>query len=218
MTVCIFAKEPRAGHVKTRLAASVGDAVAAQLAAAFLEDTVALVRALEIPFVIAWSGDEAAAPGGTHVWPQGDGDLGERLERVLGRALTCSGWAIALGADSPGLPARNLHAAVNALQTHDAVVGPTVDGGYYLLGLTRLEPALLAGLPWSTAVTRASTIERLSARGYRTAILKTWFDLDDGRDLKRLTSLLRRNVVRADETARLLGIDLPRGATHTKRA
>ena len=218
MTVCIFAKEPRAGHVKTRLAASVGDVAAVQLAAAFLRDTVALVRSLDIPFVIAWSGDPEAAPRDTEVWPQGEGDLGERLERVFGRALTRSDWAIALGADSPGLPARNLLAGVEALHTQDAVVGPTVDGGYYLLGLTRLEPALFARVPWSTPLTRVRTIERLSARGYRLATLKTWFDVDDGRDLKRLTSMLRRQVVRAAETAQVLGIDAPSVNVFARRA
>jgi rSAM/selenodomain-associated transferase 1 len=218
MTVCIFAKEPLVGRVKTRLAASVGDLAAVQLAAAFLRDSVALVRALEIPFVIAWSGDPEAAPRDTECWPQGEGDLGERLERVFGRALTRSGWAIALGADSPGLPARNLLAGVEALRTHDAVVGPTIDGGYYLLGLTRLAPALLAGVPWSTASTRARTVERLSGRGYRVATLKTWFDVDDGRDLNRLASMLGRRIVRADETARVLGIDVPRLEVAARRA
>jgi rSAM/selenodomain-associated transferase 1 len=218
MTVCIFAKEPLAGQVKTRLAVSTGTIAAAQLAAAFLRDTVALVRPLEIPFVVAWSGQPDAAPRDNEVWPQGEGDLGDRLERVLSRALTRSGWAIALGADSPGLPARNLLAGVEALRSHDAVVGPTRDGGYYLLGLTRLEPGLLAGVPWSTASTRLSTVERLGARGYRLATLKTWFDVDDGRDLERLTSMLRRHVVCADETARVLGIDDRRSDVTASRA
>jgi rSAM/selenodomain-associated transferase 1 len=207
MTVCIFAKEPLAGHVKTRLAASIGELAAAQLAAAFLRDTLALVRALGLPVVVAWSGEPQAAPRDTEVWQQGEGCLGERLERVLGRALTRSGWAIALGADSPGLPARNLQAGVEALRTHDAVVGPCRDGGYYLLGLTRLEPALLRGVPWSTAVTRVRTLERLRARHYCVAILKTWFDVDEGRDLKRLTALLRRRVVCAEETSRVLCLE-----------
>jgi rSAM/selenodomain-associated transferase 1 len=218
MTVCIFAKEPLAGHVKTRLAVSIGDLAAMQLAAAFLRDTVALVRALEIPFLIAWSGQPDAAPRDTEVWPQGEGDLGERLERVLSRALTRSGWAIALGADSPGLPARNLLAGVDALRSHDAVIGPTRDGGYYLLGLTRLEPALLAGVPWSTALTRLSTVERLGACGYRVSTLKTWFDVDERRDLERLTSILRRQIVCADETARVLGIDDHRSRVTASRA
>lgn len=205
MTICIFAKEPVPGRVKTRLAAAIGDRAAARLAQAFLDDTIALVRSLGLPFALAWSGRAAAAPAGVAVWPQGDGDLGERLERILARALTSSPWAIALGADSPGLPATHVRAAIEALQTHEAVIGPARDGGYYLLGLTRVRRDLLAGVAWSTPRARADTALRLIERGYRTATLRSWFDVDELHDLDRVRALLRRGVVRAEATARVLG-------------
>jgi rSAM/selenodomain-associated transferase 1 len=205
MTICIFAKEPVAGQVKTRLAATIGDTAAVELASAFLVDTVALVQALEIPAVIAWSGRPAIAPA-LEVWPQGDGDLGERLERVLARALERSRWAIAIGTDSPGLPESTLRSAIDALQTHDAVVGPTVDGGYYLLGLRRMPPGLLRDIPWSTAETCARTVARLQEHDYRLATLPTWFDIDDERDLAHMTMLLQHRLVRAEATARALRI------------
>ena len=212
MTICIFAKEAIPGAVKTRLAATVGPAKAARLATAFLKDTLSLVQALDATTVLAWSGATDAAPRGVEVWPQGEGALGERIERIFARALERSRWAIALGADSPGLPAEYLRAAIEALSTHDAVIGPALDGGYYLLGVSRCEPGLLANIAWSTARARAETEGRLGARGYAVAGVAEWFDVDDANDLARLTRLLRDGAVRAEETARELAIgqELPR--------
>lgn len=204
MTICIFAKEPIPGRVKTRLAATVGDAAAARLAAAFLKDTLSLAHTFNVATVLAWSGAADSAPNGVEVWPQGEGDLGERIERMLFRALLQSPWAIALGADSPGLPPEYLRAAVEALRTHDAVIGPALDGGYYLLGVSRCEPGLLADIAWSNPSTRTRTVDRLIVRGYRVATVGTWFDVDDANDLARLTHLLGARVVRAEETAREL--------------
>ncbi len=206
MTICIFAKEPIAGRVKTRLAATIGDSAAARLASAFLHDTIALVRSLDLPFVVAWSGAPEAAPADVEIWPQGDGDLGARLERIFDRALLHSRWVIALGADSPGLPARNIHSAIEALRARDAVIGPAWDGGYYLLGLTRMQPRILSDIAWSTSRTCLDTTIRLCLHGYRTATLRPWFDVDEASDLQRLEWLLRRGIVRADQTARVLGI------------
>ncbi|MDP9149342.1 MAG: TIGR04282 family arsenosugar biosynthesis glycosyltransferase [Myxococcota bacterium] len=206
MTICIFAKEPVPGRVKTRLAATVGAAAAARLAAAFLNDTLSLVRTFDVRAVVAWSGALERAPRGVEVWPQGKGDLGARIERMFFRALSRSPWTIALGADSPGLPAEYLRAAIEVLRTSDAVVGPALDGGYYLVGVSRCEPGLLADIAWSVASTRAQTVERLVAHGYRVATVGGWFDVDDASDLARLTRLLREGVVCAEETARELGV------------
>ncbi|OGQ12247.1 MAG: hypothetical protein A2138_17155, partial [Deltaproteobacteria bacterium RBG_16_71_12] len=156
-TLCIFAKAPRAGAVKTRLAAQIGAARAARLAEAFFWDTLALAeRAPALRVVVALSGDAHLLPGlrdRVEVWPQGDGDLGARLQRSLRRALAESPRALAIGTDSPGLPSTLLANARAALHTHDAVLGQADDGGFYLLGLSRcpkeLLDGLLEGLPWS---------------------------------------------------------------------
>lgn len=143
-------------------------------------------------------------PGG-EVWLQGRGDLGDRLARVLRRALRASPrGAIALGADSPGLPRTLLEEARAALRSHDAVLGPCEDGGFYLLGLARCPPALLRGLAWSAADTFARTRARLEKRGLATAVLPKWFDVDRPRDLARLSRLISRGTVRAPRTARAL--------------
>ncbi len=209
--VCIFAKPPVAGQVKTRLARSLGQDVAAELAAAFFADTWALVRAL--PWarpVLATT--QAARPEGlacepdAEVWPQGEGGLGERLERVFQRALERGPWALALGADTPGLPAHLLEDARARLAAGaDAVLGPAEDGGFYLLALRRCPPGLLAeGLPWSAADTCQRTRERLESHGLRTELLAPWFDVDTEADLLRLADLLTRGTVRAPSTEEVL--------------
>ena len=143
-------------------------------------------------------------PAEAEVWLQGPGDLGDRLARILRRALRRSPCAVAVGADSPGLPASRLEDARRALRDHDAVLGPSADGGFYLLGLTRCPPGLLRGLSWSVEDTFDRTRERLEIRGLSTAILGEWFDVDGFDDLMRLRRMIARGRVSAPHTSRAL--------------
>ncbi len=207
-TVCVFAKPPRPGLVKTRLAAAVGDAQAAALARAFFEDTWAAASSLPWAKAVLATTDPAAAEWGgarcTPRWPQGGGDLGDRLERVLGRALHDTPTALAIGTDTPGLPPVLLSQARAALRDADAVLGPSEDGGFYLLGLRRCPPGLLRGLPWSVADTFVQTLSRFRERGLRTMVIAIWFDVDRPADLACLRALIARGEVHAPHTARAL--------------
>jgi uncharacterized protein len=206
--ICLFAKAPRAGTVKTRLAPELGSEGAADLAAAFLQDTLAALSRLDwAELVIAANCTKAElAIGFPHaqVWPQGSGDLGARIERVLARALEQADIALALGADTPGLPPRLLDDARRALALHDAVIGPAEDGGFYLLGLRRCPEGLLSGLPWSTELTFRCTLERLRHRGFHSAVLPPWFDVDRPSDLVRLRRFLDHGEIEAHATAAAL--------------
>lgn len=204
--VCVFAKPPRPGTVKTRL--GLGAEHTASLARAFFQDIWAEVQSLR------WARPVLATTGGTAadfglapdaaVWQQGDGDLGQRLERVLTRALRERGSAIAIGADSPGLPRRLLEHARGALASGEAVLGPCDDGGFYLLGLTRCPRGLLQDLPWSEPDTFVRTLERLHERDITTRVLEPWFDVDRTPDLERLHGLIEAGVIVAPHTARAL--------------
>jgi hypothetical protein len=207
-TVCVFAKPPRPGLVKTRLAAVLGEVQAAALARAFLEDTWAAasslpwaraVLATTEPAAAAWSGARLAPR-----WPQGGGDLGDRLERVLRRALRGTPAALAIGTDTPGLPPTLLSQARSALWEAEAVLGPCEDGGFYVLGLRRCPPGLLRGLPWSATDTFAQTLSRLRERGLTTAVIAPWFDVDRPADLACLRGLIARGEIHAPATARAL--------------
>lgn len=207
--IAVFAKPPRPGEVKTRLAATLGAAPAAELAAAFLHDTLALVRGeARATVVLASTEHDRAAlqlPPEVPLWLQGEGDLGARQERICARALAGGApWVLAVGADSPGMPAALLGQAIDALTSGRAVLGPADDGGYVLLGLRACPAGLLAGLPWSSPHTARETLARLASRGLPAAVLAPWFDIDQPEDLARLRGLLQRGEIHAPATARVL--------------
>jgi rSAM/selenodomain-associated transferase 1 len=202
--VAVFAKPPVAGDVKTRLARALGAERAARLAAAFLRDTWAVVRALPWARPVLATTTTDPTPfglgGDVELWQQGDGDLGERMERTLARALGEAPAALLIGADAPALPASHLDAARAALGSSDVVLGPSEDGGFYLIGATRLPEGSLAGLPWSRADSRLRTEAQLTARGLRVARAPEWFDVDEARDLARLGRVLAEDPRAAPAT------------------
>ena len=201
--ICVFAKPPVAGQVKTRLAAALGEERAAALASAFLLDTIASLRSL--PWARPVLASTEAVESDLPVLLQGEGDLGARIEHVLRAALLLATPAVAIGADAPALPGRLLEAAREALGRADAVIGPADDGGFYLLGLRDCPQGLLAGLPWSAAETCARTLDRLRGRGLRVEVLERWFDVDRPEDLERLRAALGSGEIVAPRTAKILG-------------
>lgn len=138
------------------------------------------------------------SPG--NVWLQGDGDLGQRIERMLTRALLDCAGAIALGADSPTLTVAHLQAALKALQTNDAVIGPSLDGGFYLLGLRQCRSGLLSSLEWSTAQTRQVLRTKLEEEKFAITELEPLFDVDTPDDLSLLEERLTTDPFIAPET------------------
>jgi uncharacterized protein len=207
VALCVFAKPPRAGEAKTRLAPAVGAESAAALARAFIIDTWATVVALPwarpvLASTAPWP--EGLLPEPVEVWQQGEGDLGARMERILLRGLERCPAVMALGADSPGLPVACLEAARSALERADAVFGPSEDGGFYLLALRRLPVGALAGLPWSQPETLARTEARLSSLGLSVARVAPFFDVDVPADLERLETELEAGRLHAPATAAAL--------------
>ncbi len=209
VAVCVFAKPPRPGQVKTRLAAELGNEAAAHLAEAFLRDTWAMVKSLP------WAQPVLAATettsqlltlaAGDPLWVQGPGDLGAKLESIAERALAAGfGAVLEIGADSPGLPVGNLQAASDALANHEAVLGPSDDGGFYVLGLTQVVHEMLSDLPWSQPNTAAQTQARLQSLGMRVASAPAWFDVDDVNDLRRLKTLIAEGRIQAPHTTAAL--------------
>jgi rSAM/selenodomain-associated transferase 1 len=197
--LAIMAKAPRAGAVKTRLCPPLRPPEAAELARCFLLDTIERVRQVAgVQPIIAYAPAEAlaqfeeAAPGFA-LLPQRGRDLGERqshlVEDVLGLGLQA---ALVIGTDSPTLPRECLDEAVSLVMARevDVVLGPTEDGGYYLIGLRTPAPALFEGIPWSTPAVLSRILERAQRLGLRVACLPTWFDVDTGSDLERLRAAL----------------------------
>jgi rSAM/selenodomain-associated transferase 2/rSAM/selenodomain-associated transferase 1 len=224
IAICVFAKPPRAGEAKTRLSAVLGDAGAARLAEALFRDAWSKVTAIDWARAVLATTDEHAeawsAVPAADVWPQGDGDLGQRMERVLRRALETTDAAIAIGTDCPTLPASRLHLARVLLETHEAVIGPSEDGGFYLLGVRRCPEGLLDGVAWGTAAAHDQTLERIRRAGMTAASLPSAFDVDRPEDVDRLRRALPELRDFAPETAKVLAavsVPEPPGATARPR-
>lgn len=219
--VYVFAKPPVAGAVKTRLGQSVGNPVAAEFAKAFFQDTWArLSREHSGPLVLATPlhGSDAIDATSVHnaaievsslgfplsgnvsVWDQGWGDLGQRMARALVQGLQLAEFATIIGSDVPHFPENVLARAEHALLTHDVVLGPSEDGGFYLIGARRFAPGILDRLPWSQSHTLLATQQRLDTLRFTTATVDRCFDIDDLSDLLSLKSRLEHTPSLAPNT------------------
>lgn len=192
-TLIIFVKAPVAGRVKTRLARGVGAARAAALFRRMTALTIARASRGNWRTVLAIDPPSAASQF-HNVWPrkfrrliQARGDLGERMQAAFDAAPP--GPAIIIGADAPGVRPGHIRRAFDALARHDAVFGPSDDGGYWLIGLARRRRAggLFKAVRWSSAHALEDTISGLP-RGFRVGGVERLRDLDDIDDLKALGS------------------------------
>ncbi len=128
---------------------------------------------------------ERIAPGWFRL--QRGGDLGEKLRHCLEELLS-EGFrrAIVMGSDSPTLPIERIGDANSALVSADVVLGPSEDGGFYLIGARATDPRMLDGVTWSDDETRAQTVQAVKAVGLSVAELAEWYDVDEPSDLDRL--------------------------------
>jgi uncharacterized protein len=193
-TICIFARPPVPGKSKTRLIPTLGEEGAALVAKALLADTVTAAIQVERANVILSVPEVFEFGQRLPMWLQPEGDLGMRVERTLQRALAASDCAVAVGADTPGLTSTMLEEAIEQLRHKDAVVGPTEDGGYYLLGLRRCPESLLRNIRWSSRDTLCDTLEQFEKFSFDYTTVPKWFDLDTGNDLVRARALMRSNI------------------------
>lgn len=201
--VCIFAKAPEPGRVKTRLINRLGKEGAAKLASAMFQDVWRVASSCPGVQPVLATIDTGTFPvsiDSSNIWLQGEGDLGMRVERILRRGLEDAPAAIALGADSPSITVAHLQSAAAILGRHDAVIGPSLDGGFYLLGVRCCREGLLAHLPWSTCETANATVRRLKDEGVSYGELTPLFDVDTPDDLDLLCAYLRANPFAAPAT------------------
>jgi uncharacterized protein len=183
--LALFAKQPRAGCVKTRLAAASSAIWAATVAEGFLLDLVDRFAATAAERFLVFAPADAeeyfgnTAGGRYRICPQSSGDLGARLASFIQDHLrTGRERIVILGADSPTLPLAIVEQAFEELKTADVVLGPAQDGGYYLLGCTRRLPPIFAGVAWSGPRVLADTIAHLPDPDWRVALLPPWYDVD----------------------------------------
>ena len=191
MSTCIilFAKAPWPGKVKTRLHGCCTPAEAAALYRGFLLDSAALLRVSGAQLKVVACEPPAAQEElagllgreGLVFVPQPQTDLGGRLSQLFAWAFG-QGMErmLALGSDSPSLPAGCLDEALQLLSEREVVIGPSTNGGYYLIGLRQPAPELFADIAWSTGQVLAQTIERMGSRSL--GLLPIWYDVDTPQD------------------------------------
>ncbi len=185
--ILVIAKEPVPGRVKTRLTPPFTPEQAALLATAALQDALAAVAAVPgVRRVLALQGAPGAwLPHGFTVLAQRGGGLDERLAAAFTDAYrTHPVPAILVGMDTPQVTSALLTQALAALATHDAVLGPAADGGFWLLGLRRPDPALLLGVPMSRPTTGLAQLHRLHTAALSVALFPTLTDVDTAEDAR----------------------------------
>jgi rSAM/selenodomain-associated transferase 1 len=193
--VLFFVKYPVQGKVKTRLAAKLGGQTVIELYKNFVLDTLSTIRKLNVPFRICFHPESAGDKvkewlGEQYTYSTQEGsDLGQKMKNALARAFE-EGFsrAILIGSDLPDLPVDYLIEALQSLESHHAVIGPSSDGGYYLIGFSKAHflPDAFEGISWSTGKVFQQTNDVLKRHSSNVHILPQWSDIDTPADLREL--------------------------------
>ena len=193
--VIMFVKSPEQGMVKSRLAATLQEDVVLELYKCFASDTMEMLVQGRYPLIIFFYPPDSRQKiiqwlGNEHMLlAQTGNDLGERMKNAF-KAVFSQGISLALliGSDSPDLPGLIINEALTSLKDHDAVVGPSYDGGYYLIGFRAdaFLPQAFDGIPWSTTEVFIHTFNALGKANLRVHILPKWRDIDTFDDLEAL--------------------------------
>lgn len=209
--IIVMVKKPVAGYAKTRLIPALGGAGAAALAERMLQHLVQqllLLQQQKIPQHLPLQIELCVSPDvtdsywqvfrdkGLQVRQQVDGDLGARMQAALKRALAEDCAAILIGTDCPALDVHLLGQALDALLQQQAVICPTFDGGYALLGLPSACDDAFNNMPWSTAEVYGLTVQRLTDSGFVLHQLPVQHDIDETADLVFLPAgwLTNKNI------------------------
>ena len=184
----VFVKAPRPGTVKTRIAQTAG----AERACAIYQEMVATVlqrvaslRGTQLRF----SPDDAADAikrwlrSDWIIAPQGAGDLGERLQRAFAESFAAGAERVVIiGSDCPEVKSGDIRTAWKELKSHDAVIGPAIDGGYWLIGLRASQPELFHAIEWSSDQVLAQTLTQAKSIDLRVQLLRILSDIDTEED------------------------------------
>jgi rSAM/selenodomain-associated transferase 1 len=212
--VVLFVKFPEPGMVKSRLAASLGQKFVLSLYREFVSDTLDMLRSCGCPVIIAY--DPPAYLGRFVTWlgdghrylAQIGGNVGERMEQAFQQSFALGfSRVVLMGSDVPDVPCAMIGEAFEALASHNTVIGPSRDGGYYLIGFTRpaFFPDVFRKMKWSTESVFQETRQRL-ARGRRSLhMLPMWRDVDTREDLRNLFERNRCTPFAQSKTMAYLG-------------
>ncbi len=183
--ILVFSKSAETGNVKTRMRPLLSDQQCLSLHLALLQDTITKIRKLVAdPYLFLAGSTPLPFDPGIPICRQRGGDLGERMQTAFSEVLMTYNRVVITGTDSPAFPPHLFQQAFDGLETHDLVVGPAEDGGYYLIGLRKVLPEVFTGIDWGSSAVLQQTLVKL---GHRTALLlEKQYDVDEPEDLIRL--------------------------------
>ena len=207
--ILVFLRYPEIGRVKTRLSADIGDFHSAGLYRCFILDLLSRIKKLKMDLVLYVYPDNsidkfAAWLGSEYIFaPQQGDDLGQRMRN--GFLDTFSGGyerAVLIGSDIPDLPLGIIREAFEALGRGDAVIGPAVDGGYYLIGFRgdAFSREVFQGMRWGTDSVFGETVSVLRRLGIALHVLPEWHDVDRIDDLLSLVERSKGSDFRFSKT------------------
>ena len=208
----VVAKKPEPGFTKTRLCPPFTPQDAAKFYRCLMLDTLALASRLEnVDHTLAYTPPDAHSyfhsliPDDFRLMPQLGADLGERLANALAHHFEL-GYrrVVIMNSDGPTQPLTYLSEAFSGLDHADITLGMGHDGGYYLIGMKRLQPALFEGIAWSTERVIPQTIAACRSLGLQVHKVPEWYDVDVATDLDRLRHDLTQNPAVAPHTLAFL--------------
>lgn len=190
----VFIRNPQLGKVKTRLARTVGDVEALRIYHILLEKTRVAALGVEVERWLFYSDfidkNDNWQEADFSKKIQSSGDLGERMEQAFRDAFEAgANKVVIIGSDCPGLTGVILQMAFDKLDETDFVLGPTLDGGYYLLGMKELEGMVFHGIEWSTGTVLVRTLQKIQAAGKSCALLPVLSDVDTEEDWRAVQPL-----------------------------
>lgn len=210
----VFAKEPKADKVKTRLQRHLSPCMCIKLYKAFLKDTLELARAIKCPNKVLAYESSAPAPkylktiARDFIFHKQEGrNLGEKMHHAFrfAKRNKCDSIII-MGSDSPNLPAKYIREAYRRLVENDIILGPSYDGGYYLVGLKEPCVGIFKGVRWSSETVLEDTVKNARFLRKKVSVLKKWYDVDDYVGLNLLKEDLKKDKKAAMWTRKLLKI------------
>jgi len=212
----LFAKAPEPGRVKTRMIPFLSEEEASRLQRAFLLDTLQLTDALSLRRAVACLPDadhpffvQCGKERPLLFWNQKGADLGERMKNAFDWGFSGGFQKVLLiGCDTPTLPADLISEAVARLDSSPLVLGPSVDGGYYLIGGRPPIPSLFDGVDWGSNTVLTETLEKVTRQQVGCHLLPFWYDIDRPEDLAflkaHLALLKEEGSIAAKETRQVI--------------
>ena len=213
--VVLFARDPVLGKVKTRLSPFLDDETILQLYTCFLHDSLDKIRQVENADLFIGispsnqSGFFTGMPGSDmRIFVQEGKELGDKMRRAI-QDRFAEGYekVVIIGSDSPSLPVSYIERALAS--DKDMVLGPSTDGGYYLIGMKGALTEVFEGVTWGTEKVLQETCDHLVQNGVPLELLPVWYDIDSPEDLKffktHLQLIEQSGLGTAGETGKLLG-------------